>query len=317
MPSTSSTPNLLSDVETCTRKGYWARSWTAKRLRSSQMMLEAIRVALLATEPQDGSFGEVAGAEIMQLCADRGLDTDSHRLFDSGVHHAALSDLIVSSVRKPNDPPWLIPPPVQSWTPDCFMSPDGTMLRRIVLVSNWSDARHYSECRSWRTLGEVSHYELPMQLIVAVIGSERDGIRSGPWTTGFLHPQNHQLRFRKRSKGTKQDGNVFNDSWQRIHREDHGEISRETWLESMLRDDVLREVLFRIDIPIPQSPHLLRIRQMASRKLERLYALRELPEANLSSCDWPVPCVFRGCCHVIPERVPSEQNGFVQICAHS
>lgn len=310
MLSTCSTPSLLSDFETCPRKGHWASRWTACKLKSSQMVSESILTALLATE---GTWGEIAGSEVMQLAQDRGMDTETPRLFDSAVHHAALSDLIVSSVRKPNDPPWLIPPPVQSWIPDCFMSPDGRTLRRIVLVSNWSDARHYSECRSWRTLGEVAHYELPMSLIVAVIGSERDGIRSGPWTTGFLHPQNHQLRFRKRSKGTKQDGNVFNDSWQRVHREDHAEISRETWLESMLRDDVLREVLFRVDIPVPSQAHLLRIRQMAAAKLDRLSALKEVPDGNLSTCDFPVPCVFRGCCHVIPERCPSESEGFIRL----
>jgi len=159
-------------------------------------------------------------------------------------------------------------------------------------------------------LGEIAHYNLPMSLIVCVIGQERDGLRSGPFTVGFLHPANHGLRFRKKSRSTSE---VFNDKWERIHREDHAEISRETWLNAMLKDDVLREVLFREDIAIPATPHLLRIREMASRKLERLYALKEKPEANLSSCDWPVPCVFRGCCHVIPEREPNQNNGFINL----
>lgn len=271
------------------------------------MVSEAIRTALLAS---GGDYGEIAGSEVMQLAADRGLDTDSHKLYPSVVHHAALSDLIVTSVRKPSDPPWLIPDPVQSWTSDCFLSPDGTTLRRIVLVSNWSDSRHYGECRSWRTMGEIAHYELPMDLIVVIIGQERDGLRHGPWTQGFLHPHNRTLRFRKKSRSTSE---VFNDKWDKVYREDHAEISRETWLNAMLKDDVLPEVLFRVNIPIPPRPHLLRLRQMASRKLERLYALKEKPEANLSSCEWPVKCPFIKLCHTLPEMDPAEKYGFIRL----
>src|SRR6266851_5250158 len=271
------------------------------------MTLEAVKVALRAAEPQDGAFGEVAGSAVLQLAQDRGMETNSLRVYDSAVHHACLADLIVTAVRKPSDLPWLLPPPLQNWTSECLMAPDGNGLRRLVLVSSWSDARHYSECRAWRTLGEIAHYEHPMALIVCVIGQERDGLRSGPWTQGFLHPSgNHQRRFRRRSKGSRQPGNVFSDHWERIHREDHAEISREAWLEAMLKDDVLHEVCFRVDVPIPPSPHLLRLRQMASRKLERLYAMKEKPDPTLSTCDFPVPCPFRKCCHVLPEREPTE-----------
>ncbi len=306
-----STAALLTDFENCDRKGWFSRSWQAQKLRSSQMTLEAVKVALRSTEQQDGAFGEIAGTAVLQLAQDRGMETNTLRVYDSATHHACLADLIVSAVRKPSDPPWLIPPPVQNWTPECLMAPDGNSLRRLVLVSNWSDARHYSECRAWRTLGEVAHYELPMSLIVCVIGQERDGLRSGPWTQGFLHPSgNHQLRFRKKSRSTSE---VFNDKWEKIHREDHAEISRETWLEAMLKDDVLHEVCFRVDIPVPPIPHLQRIRDMASRKLERLYTLKEKPEPNLSSCDWPVPCQFRRLCHVLPEREPSENLGFLSV----
>jgi hypothetical protein len=271
------------------------------------MVSEALRTALTAPS---GDYGEIAGSAVMQLAEDRGLDTESHKLYPSVIHHACMADLIATVVRKPSDPAWLIPDPVQNWTSECFLSPDGQTLRRIMLASSWSDSRHYAECRSWRTLGEVAHYELPMSMIVAVIGPERDGLRRGAWTQGFLHPQNHTLRFRKKSRSVSE---VFNDKWEHVYREDHAEISRETWLNAMLKDDVLGEVLFRVDIPIPPSPHLLRIRQMASRKLERLYALKEKPEANLSSCEWPVKCPFLRMCHTLPEVDPAEKYGFIRV----
>jgi hypothetical protein len=274
---------------------------------SSRMTQEAIRVALTATE---GLPGEIAGDTMMQLGQDRGLAGEIERVFDSVVHHACLADIMVSAIRKPADPPWQIPSNLGHWTSGCFLSPDGSHLRRIVLVSHWSDDRQRSECRSWFTLGEIAHYDLPMQLVVLVIGQQKAGKRSSPWTSGFLHPANHQLRFRKKSRSTTE---VFNDKWEKIWREDHAEITREVWLQSMLKDDVLPEVCFRVDIPTLDPLHRQRILQMAERKLERLYGMKEKPEANLSSCDWPVACEFRRCCHSNPEREPSLKYGFVPL----
>ena len=311
------TPELLTNYETCDRKGFYSRSWEPQKLIVARMMQEAIRQALLAPE---GDYGEIAGSAMLQLAADRGLDEKehTHKIYDCVVHHAHIADLVTTLLRKPGDPPWRTPEPVQNWTPDCYLSADGSFLRRVVLVSHWSDERHASECRSWFTLGEQAHYGLPMQLAIIILGQQRDGIRiSSPWACGFLHPTNHELRFRKRDKGVRQPGNVFGDTWQRIHREDHDEISREKWLESMLCDDVLYEVCFREDIPVPPLPHLHRARRMAEAKLERLYATKYVPEANLSSCDWPVPCPFRKICHTLPEKEPEEKYGFIRIERHT
>jgi hypothetical protein len=275
------------------------------------MMQEAIREALLAPE---GDPGEIAGSAMLQLAQDRGLETETHKVYDSVIHHANIADLVATLLRKPGEPPWRIPESMDNWIPGCYLSAGGDFLRRVVLVTHWNDERHISECRSWFTLGEQAHYELPMQLAVIILGQQRDGQRiASPWATGFLHPLNHELRFRKRDKGVRQPGNIFGETWQRIHREDHDEISRETWLESMLKDDVLYEVCFREDIPLPNPAHLVRVRDMASTKLERLYGQRGVPEANLSSCDWPIPCPFRKCCHTLPEAQPEEKYGFIQI----
>ena len=305
-----SSPQLLSDSETCARKGYLSARFAPAKRSALWMTYESIRAGLTANG-KETPFGEVSGDTMMQLCADIGLDTENHNVYAEGMHHACLADIIVSAIRKKDDPAWAIPPNVQGWTSGCYMSPKGDILRRIVLVSHWSDERHYSECRNWYTQGEIAAYKLPMQIIVAVLGPARNGRRHGPWTMGYRHPLNKQLRFRRRRAGSRSEGNVFNSSWEQVFREDHDEISREIWLQSMLTDDVLRDVLLRVDVPIPQASHLQRIRQMAARKLDLVDMMKQKPEANLSTCDYPIPCVFRNCCHVIPERDPSPKNGFV------
>jgi len=274
------------------------------------MVSQSLRVALTASgEPP---WGEIAGSEVMQLAEDRGLDCDADRVYEGVVNHAALSDVLVSAIRKPIDPPWLLPESLQNWSSACYLAPEGDALRRIVLVSNWNDERHYSECRSWFTMGEIAHYKLPMQMVVLVIGQQRFGKRYGPWTQGFLHPANRTLRFRKKSRSTSE---VFNDKWSKVWREDHAEISRETWLESMLRDDVLPEVCFKVDVPVPGEVHIQRILDTAARQLDTLHEMKEKPAVQFSTCDWPVPCMFKKCCHVLPEREPSLKNGFVRISA--
>ena len=309
---TVSSPSLLTNLETCPRKGYYSRSYASERLPVKEMVSWAIRQALLApSQPEPQQWGEYAGDQMMQIASDRPLEEAEtlHRTYPCVIHHACLSDLLVSTIRKPADPPWLIPPS-EVWTPDCFLAPDGNSLRRIVLVSHWTDERAESEKRSWYSLGEIAQYNLPMQIVVFVIGQMRNGKRSSPWTTGFLHPQNRQLRFRKKSRSTSE---TFNDKWEKICREDHAEIDRQTWLNAMLKDYVMNEVVFRVDVPVPGEVQRQQILDTSNRKLERLYGMKEKPEPNLSTCNWPIPCEFRRCCHAEPEREPSEKYGYVRI----
>lgn len=303
-------PESLSYFETCQRKGYWGQFWEAQRLSGKEMAVRAIREAVIAPEAQEAPFGEVAGSAVLQLAEDRGLAVEGRTVYAEVIHYAALSDILVSAIRKPKDRPWIAPP---EFPPDCFLSSDGNYLRRIVLVSHWTDSRKESEARSWKSLGLMAEHNLPMQLAVLVIGQNRAGKRRGPWTQGYLHPSNHQLRFRRRKGGFRSEGNRFKETWEQIYREDHAEISRETWLQSMLTDDVLPEVCFSIELPVLEPPHRQRILQMAEHKLDALHSLKEKPDAQLSTCDWPVACQFKKCCHVEPEREPSEKLGFVRI----
>lgn len=298
---------LLTDSETCPRKAHYSQNWQAKRLISSRMTHESVLHGLTTTE---GDPGEAAGGYLMGLAEDRGLDTTLHEAFPTIVHHAALADVLVTALRQPGEQAWATPISTPNWLSSCLMSPDGRYLRRVIGVSHWTDEREESEKRSWYTMGEIAAYELPMQLAVLVIGQQKNGKRHSPWTKGFLHPKNHQLRFRRKQRVKSE---TFSEGWDSVLREDHAEIERETWLNAMLKDDVLPEVCFSINIPVPSSPILQSIREMVERKSERIAATKELPERNLSSCDWPVPCAFKRACWGATEREPSEKNGFVRI----
>lgn len=305
------TPDLLTAYETCDRKGFWSRDYQQRCPDGTEILRRGITAGL--TERDRDDFGTVAGEAVMNLAADLGMEIPSSRhLYESVIHHAALADTLTTAIRRPQDRPWEIPELVSGidgWKSAAFLNQSGTGLRRIVLASSWNDERHYSELRSWHSLGEVAAYRLPMTLVVLILGQHRDGRRSGPWTKGFLHPQNHKLRFRKKAKV---ESETFSDRWEKVWREDRGEIDTHQWLQAMLDDDILRDVCFTIDLAVPPATETDKIRDMAKRKLDRLAAMVDIPEKNMSICDRP-RCPFKGCCWSAEEYDPSSTNRYIQI----
>jgi hypothetical protein len=79
-----------------------------------------------------------------------------------------------------------------------------------------------------------------------VIGQQRDGRHSAPWSRGYLHPVGNQnLRFRKR------DGSgLAGAGWKSVYREDVDHLSRDKWIDAMEADGVLADVMFDVDMPL-------------------------------------------------------------------
>ncbi len=304
-------PELLSGLETCPRIPFWRR-WKRNKLSTTETLRETLYRVLTAQECEErASWGQIAGETVLDLATSPGIEVDGEVVYACAMNHAHLADLLVTTLRKAADKPWVVPERVQNWTSSCLMSPEGDKLRRIVLVSHWNDDRHYSECRNWFTLGEMAAYNLPMSLIVLVIGQERNGRRHSYWTKALKHVIGHtHIRFRRRV-GTVNAG--FKESWVEIWREDHEEISRETWLNAMLKDDVMRDLVYRVEMPaLPQWQRTYFL-DIAMRKLETIKNMKEKPPLQLTGCDWPVKCRFLKCCHSIPEKEPSAALGFVRI----
>ena len=302
----SGTAETLTAFEECPRKAFWMRTWKPNKLGGNAMLQRAIGAGVTS---QRADFGEAAGEECYGCGVDPGLDTGHYDVHGEVCHLACIADIATTAIRKASEAPWKLPEPLEFWRPSCFLSPDGTHLRRIVLVSNWNDDRHYAEARSWLSLGEVCAYGLPMQQVVVVLGQTRNGKRHSAWTKGLLHPRNKQLRFRKKHDVSQ----PFKDSWQPVWREDFDDISTHEWLEAMLQDGVLQDLCFRVDIPVPEKAARQQVLDMAARKLDRLAALEDLPDSQFTGCNWPRPCVFRMPCHA--GREP--QKGSFQLLSSS
>jgi hypothetical protein len=290
---------ILGDDDRCRRLPILGQSWEKRLLNPLAALYRAIEAGLVSTEDD---AGQVAGDALLGMAVERGFDVPYTELLRHAEHLAALADIVTWIIRP--DKPWERPPAIRvgdfPWVPSSFVS--GHRLRRLVLVDRWTDERAIAESHDWRSL-EGALYGLPMDLLVVVIGQNREGRRHGPLTRAWLHSVNQKVRFRKR------DGSGFDDSWEPIFRE-HFRGEREEWLESMTEDGVLADTVLVHEVPVPE--HAQQIRDLAARKLERIAATKELPEAQLSACDDPIaPCAFRSCCPYW--RLPSEDLGFLRL----
>lgn len=308
---TINTAQLLTSFETCSRKGYWQQEWRWHRLEPNEALRQALAAGLTETVRPD--YGEVAGETIMGLAADPGLNLNTPRLYDAVVHHACLADVLTSAIRRPGAPAWGFPPIMPwrglQWASSAFLDPSGARLRSLVLATSWNEERRIAEERSWYSLGERAIYNLPMTLVVLILGRLHDGMRQSAWTQGFLHPINSQLRFRKR---TNVRFSTFSDKWDPVRRQDHKKITTEEWLRAMLEDDILRDLCFTVELPKPEPELRQRVLDMAVRKVERLAKWNRPPEPSLSVCDRP-RCPFKSCCWSETPFEPSASRGFVPV----
>ena len=304
------TASLLSGDERCGRIAHWGLDWEREKIEARDLLAAGIKAGLTSTRKD---FNQEAGEAVIGVARDREvIQDDKCDQFSSIIHLASLADVVSSAIRRPSDEPWRLSEPVPLddgilWTPSCYLSPRGDFLRRVVLVSAWNQDRHYAELRSWHSLGEVCIQNLPMQLIIIILGQRREGRYNGYWSRGYLHPVNKKLRFRRKNF----IGQGFKDSWKEAWREDHDELPTSAWLDGMMEDGVLEDVRIRIDLPVPSEENRQRIVNLAKSKLRRIYSTKEIPEQNLSICDWPTPCIFRLPCHA--QEPVSGRFGFMRI----
>lgn len=304
---------LLSDLESCPRRGYWTRNWEARKLHPTEILRRSIAEALTDTDYPDK--GKYAGELVMGYAGDRGLDIVSTHKYDIAVHFAALADILTTFLASRGDysRPKTVKGQNLTWEPYCLQR--GEELVRIILVDHLGEERQMSEGRSWFTLGEMAAYKMPLTMEIFLLGASSGNKRHSAWSKGLLHPRNRALRFKKQTQ--KVAG--FKESWVPVWREDYAEIGRDAWLKAMEADGVIADVYRRVHVSRLDDERIAEIRGIIERKTERLYQIGEVPDPNYSACDWPRPCPFRQCCFAEKMTSPEESAAFRrrQLPAHA
>jgi len=299
--NSATSAQILELHDRCFRAPWLAKSWERNNLSASQALYAAVEEGLQSDSPDPG---QLAGDELFTLASTRGLDIAVSDLYGAATHLAAIADL-VTWVLRPDKDRWERPADVsigrEPWV-SCAFVRGNTSLRRVVLCDRWDGNRQLAEEHSWRTIGEIAAYGLPMTLMVAVLGSTREGRRHGPWSKAWEHPISHGLRMKRR------DGKGFSGDWNAVFREDT-EYSREKWLDQMTQDGVLVDALITHEVAVPEYIH--KVRKLAEKKLSLIREMKIRPDPQISACDGPFPCSYREACWNFTD--PCEKLGFIQI----
>lgn len=296
-------PQLLSSDDLCHRLAFLEQRWQPPAIRPVEALHDAVEAGLQDTSDADPA--EVASEHFMEAATVRGLDSNQADILAQAENLAGLAHFITWILR--TGKAWKRPEPITlpngtPWNPAAFLDPTETRLRRIVLCNRWDAYRQVEEEHSWRTL-EAAIYGVPMDLIVIVLGQDRDGRRHGPLSKGWTHPVSKTLRFRKR------DGGGFDASWQPVFREQE-KFTREQWLDALAEDGLLAECV--LIHQVQNSGLGIDVPHLAEAKLSRIAQTRTPLEPQLSRCfDRFRPCPFRSCC---PNGVePTEKLGFIRV----
>ena len=293
-------PELLNSDDQCRRRAFYEQRWQPPQIHPTEALYQSIEFGLEYVGDRDPA--EVANDKLMDLAVTRGIDSNQTDLLGEAEHLAGIASFIVWLLRP--SLPWKRPEPLKLpngtiWTPGAFLDTSESHLRRVVLCSRWDGYRQVEAEHDWRTL-EAEIYGCSMDLVVIVLGQQRDGRRHGPLTKGWTHPVSKGLRFRKR------DGSGFDANWTPVFRE-QANFSRDQWLDALVEDGLLAELILIHPVE-PKSA----ISHLAEAKLERMAQTRTPPEPQMSRCfEKFAPCPFRSACPRGEE--PSESLGFLPV----
>jgi hypothetical protein len=266
----------------CPRLRTWSALYELPRVPLVQALHDSLRAGLVAGN------GMAAREAFMAMAARPGLDIESnYSLYDLAVHHAAMLEVITEYLAA--DGAWKPCAPVDGFSPQSFLMPDGR-LRRVVLCSAWNDLREQEERTSWRTVADTAMTGRPMLVNAIVIGQSRKGFRPSPWTTGYVHPENRTLRIQKRE-------GKFTDNWKRVYREQTDE-KPDAWLKLMQDDGAFEGLVYHFSVnPAGHD---------AQRDIVRIN--KEIAENRTdmrrSACFRYAPCPFARLCHNAPPMTP-------------
>lgn len=281
-------PTDFTLFDQCPRLSTWSRSHQPPRTPLSLALHSSLNAGLAA-----GSW-QTARDHFIGICASPGLAIKAYNVYEIGVHHANLVEVVAAYLL--GDGGWAKADPFRNGGyihhPDSFLMKDGR-LRRVVLCDRWDETRQLAETHSWRTLADICATNRPMLINAIVIGQSRKGFRPSPWTRAHKHPTaGNTLQL------TRKDGSDFAPSWTRLWRENTSESPLD-WLKRMQEEHCFDSLIhsFTVDVPQNREEILVEMRGMVGEMEKNSLKMRR------ASCFALTPCPFSPLCY------PANPNG--------
>jgi hypothetical protein len=280
----------------CERRFAFEREWESRAISPLALVYAGVEAAIVSDSPEQSAHDA-----ILALAQTHELDSGENQPF-MVIRHAGYLAAVVGTALQRRFGQFTPLSPVEGWQSSLYRADGRNHL--ISLVSHLDDDRLRGLAHSWRVVGELVRLKQPLTITTVVIGAHRGGRRHSAWSKGFLHPQNHQLRFQRRSKGSG-----FSDGWEEVWREHRGEISTEEWLAGMEGDGILTELIVNREVGYRPSDQ-----RMIAAEREMEIIAKKMKTAPIdapmrrSSCDETGrgACPFQSVCYSPVEVDPSQ-----------
>lgn len=303
----------LDTYDRCERRYAQECRWEPLTLSPLALCYRCMESALVSDDPDPE---EIAKSLAIRLVGKYEIPVTALDSYTVALHHGWLAGIIAVALRSRLGK-LTRPDPQETddyeWRPQTFADIDGNR-HRIVLCSTWDEDRLASEAHSWNTIGELAATGLPLTIHAIIIGAHRHGRRHSAWTKGFLHPVNKSLRFGRRKglanygwNGGKHSG--FTEGWTEVWRENKPELSTAAWLNTMIQDGMMKELIISREVRLDEGDARL---QAARREMVELMGRMQdaTPEEPMrrSSCDevGRGPCPFQIVCYAKTPVTPAD-----------
>jgi hypothetical protein len=270
--------HLYDMFDRCSRRFGLEKTHEPRSISPLGLLYAGIEGGLLTGKPLDA---------IRAITAEKDVTCNDLAVMSVVRHVGFMAEVISLALRRKLGPVTRLPDVPfgkHQWRSNLFETAKG--LHRIVLVSYLDDDALRSFAHGWGTVGELAALGRDLTLTAVVIGASRGGRRHSHWTKCFQHPmQKSCLRFGRR-KGGKAEG--FTDAWREVWRE-RTDITANVWLDKMVADDVLGDLIQSRRIPYRAEDH--RIETAKADMFRILPAMeRASPDDPMRrhSCDDPI-----------------------------
>lgn len=226
---------LLDTFDRCPRRLAYERTHEPRTISTMGLLYAAVEGSLTSTDPCQGARDAVS-----RVTQDKDVTAGELSSLSAVRHVESMAEVIGLALREKLGRAQQVQPCSvgdHEWQSNLFACKG--IYHRLVLTAHLDDDSLRSFAHSWQTIGELGALERHIMLTAVIVGAQRGGRRSSPWSKGFIHPIQKQLRIGRRKAGGA-DG--FTTGWKEVWRE-QTDIKAETWLDRIKSDEMLDDLI--------------------------------------------------------------------------
>jgi hypothetical protein len=298
----------LDVIDRCEKRSAFERRWKARVISPMGLLYKAVEAGVIGNGEKD------AKDEVMKVAAKMEIASPDLNPYALARHIGSLGGMVAEAIKGERGE--VVPVGAvklasgDGWKSGLFRGGKGLM--KIVLLAHWDDDALRAVAHSWGVVGELVAVREPIELVIAVVGPQRAGKRHSAWTKGYLHPQNHVLRFARRQG--KESG--FSSGWVEVWREMREDISTGEWMKQMKVDGVMDKLLVGRGVKFNPDDNRMKVAEREMMVLaERMEAVTINSPMHRSACDQigRGACPWQACCFAPVETSPDRLSHLFEV----